>query len=229
MKFRNITYKDFFNKKENVGILVTNQGQLEAVQKKCIQYTCENRFEGFETYFDKKELASGIVLVNKGSWFFADEVCPRIQVFKFNEVGGLKDLDAASMDDEGFKRLMRAMFGIGYSFRFNEERRTTTLYKTKAEWVKTEKSPKVKVSIVEKLRVVKCHEEDTFDWKVGLALCFARSIFAKDTEVQYLKTKLSSKKFAEYVLMKVYKFNEDDYDQLKLRVKDAGACDEIYI
>ena len=217
---RSITYKDFFKSKELLGVIIKDEAQLKEMQKKSLQHTGRNKFHDFGNFFDVSEYRNGIVLVNNGTWI-EEGVCDRIKTYLYDEI--------VEYTDEEYERLMRCIWGIGYSFRFNESRRTTTLYKTDIKWVQTPKGPKVQVKKIDKLRVVKCHEEDVFDWKVGLALCFARSIFAKDDDVQYLKSKLSAKKFAEYVLMKVYKFNEDDYDQLKLRVKDAGVCDEIHI
>lgn len=201
-----ITFKDFFNSKECLGILVKDMEDVEEIQKQCIKVTGKNRYHWVDACYllDEKMKKENIVLVNNGTWCeleYAD-----FKTYLFSEVGEYR------ITKEGCDRLLRAIFGTGYSFRYNPSRRTTTLYKGK-----------------EKIRVVKCHEEDVFDWKVGLALCFSRSVFSKDKEVRYLKDKLSAKKFSEYVLMKVYAFDEDAYNDLKSRVKNAGECNEIHI
>lgn len=200
-----ITFKEFFNSKEELGIVVKKIDDIKEIQRQCIKVTGKNKYHWVEDDCCMLEmLDKGIVLTSSGYWCYL-EGCD-IKTYLFCEVGEYR------ITKEGCERLLRAIFGTGYSFRYNQERRTTTLYKGK-----------------EKIRVVKCHEEDVFDWRIGLALCFSRSVFAKDKEVRYLKDKLSAKKFSEYVLMKVYAFDEDAYNDLKYRVKTAGECNEVHI
>ena len=200
-----ITFEDFFKSKEVLGIIVKNMEDVKEIQRQSVKVTGKNKYHWAEEGCCMlKMLDKGIALTNDGFWVYL-EGCD-FKTYFLSEVGEYK------ITKEGCERLLRAIFGTGYSFRYNPERRTTTLYKGK-----------------EKLRVVKCHEEDVFDWRVGLALCFSRSVFAKDKEVRYLKDKLSAKKFSEYVLMKIYGFDEDAYNDLKSRVKNAGECNVIHI
>lgn len=200
-----ITFEDFFKSKEVLGIIVKNMEDVKEVQRQSVKVTGKNKYHWAEEGCCMiKTLDKGIVLTNMGYWSYLRH-CD-FKTYFLSEVGEYK------ITKEGCERLLRAIFGTGYSFRYNPERRTTTLYRGK-----------------EKIRVVKCHEEDVFDWRVGLALCFSRSVFAKDKEVRYLKDKLSIKKFSEYVLMKIYGFDEDAYNDLKSRVKNAGECNEIHI
>lgn len=202
-----ITFEDFFKSKEVLGIIVKKIDDVKEVQRQSVKVTGKNKYHWVDSCTVMEEMLSrgiNVILTNDGKW--SHDAYGDFKTYLFSEVGEYK------ITKEGCERLLRAIFGTGYSFRYNPERRTTTLYKGK-----------------EKIRVVKCHEEDVFDWRVGLALCFSRSVFAKDKEVRYLKDKLSAKKFSEYVLMKIYGFDEDAYNDLKSRVKNAGECNEIHI
>lgn len=205
-----ITFEEFFKSKEKLGIICKNDDQFKHLIKMSKIVLGKNIYEEevCEEFapWDYVWGNVGITFDNKGSYHFLEKNTKYLKLYEFDEVGEFK------ITEEGCERLLRHIF-VGYSFRYNPERKTTTLYKCG-----------------KKVRVVNCHEEDKFDWKIGLALCLYRyKYMRKDLGVEYLKNELSIKKFAEYILRREFKFNEKQYDFFLKTVKEAEPYDEIYL
>lgn len=103
-----------------------------------------------------------------------------------------------------------------YSFRFNEERRSVTLYKNGV-----------------KVQFVKPHQDDKFSWKIGLGVTLYKELFnnGRDVpkDVEYMKSILNWKMFYTYIVAYVVKFDKDKLDRLDVRVKMAKLYKEIKI
>ena len=102
-----------------------------------------------------------------------------------------------------------------YTFRFNEERKSVTLYKNG-----------------EKVQFVKCHPEDKFSWKIGLGVAFYKEFFGNKPvkpEVAYIKDILNWKMFYTYMVAYALDFNKDKMQRLDARVKHAKLYKEIKI
>ena len=208
-----INFKHFFESigKEHFAIVVRSFSQAKKMREYSLKYLGKDIYDYIdEDMFKPQEFTSGIALINCGSWCYADDVETK------GGLDGVEYFKNVSSEEivltvEDCKHILRRIFG--FSFRFNKERKTVTLYESG-----------------KKVRVVKCHEEDTFDWKIGLALCIYRhKELSKDAEVSYLKSILPMKKFAEYMLRRELKFDEANYEVFLRRVKDAEAYDEIYV
>lgn len=208
-----INFKHFFESrgKEHFAIVVRSLGQAKKMKEYSLKYLGEDIFNYIvEDMFEPQEYTRGIALVNCGSWLFADELKSKKGLSgtaNFKEVSS----EEVTFNEEDVEYLLKKI--LGFSFRYNKDRKTVTLYESGT-----------------KVRVVKCHEEDVFDWKIGLALCLYRHKgMCKNAEVSYMKSILPMKKFAEYILMREHKYNKEDYEVFLRRVKDAEAYDEIYI
>lgn len=104
-----------------------------------------------------------------------------------------------------------------YTFRFNEERKSVTLYKGG-----------------QKVQFIKCHEEDKFSWKIGLGVAFYKELFGKGTagvpaSIKYVEGILNWKMFYTYVLAYALDFDEHKLERLDKRVKSAKLYKEIKI
>lgn len=102
-----------------------------------------------------------------------------------------------------------------YSFRFNEERKSVTLYKNG-----------------EKVQFIKCQPEDKFSWKIGLGVAFYKEFFkeTKDKNVEWIKNNMVSwKVFYNYMLAYALNFDKEKLERLESRVKKAKLYKEIKI
>lgn len=125
------------------------------------------------------------------------------------------DLEAESMEEILLKEIFNQEDKVEFSFRFNEERKSVTLYKDG-----------------EKIQFVKCHPDDKFSWKIGLGVAFYKYLgkeYQNDPEVQYIKGILNWKMFYTYVLASMLNFNKDKLERLDARVKRAKLYKEIKI
>lgn len=208
-----ITFKEFFNSKEKLGIICKSEEERKHVLKMSKEILGKDIFTNRYGINSEYEFAPwdyawgnvGITFTNYGEITFLERNNKVCKMYEFEEVAEV------ILTKEQEDRLLRWVFG--YSFRYNPERRTTTLYKAG-----------------KKVRVVVCHEEDVFDWKVGLSLCIYRYAYmGKNAGVDYLKGVLSCKKFAEYILRRTLAFNEKEYAFLIKRVKEAEPYEEIHI
>lgn len=208
-----INFKHFFESrgKEHFAIVVRSLGQAKKMREYSLKYLDKDIYDYIdEDLFKPQDFTRGIALVNCGAWLFADELKSKKGLSGtayFKEVSS----EEVTFNEEDIEHLLKRI--LGFSFRYNKERKTVTLYESGT-----------------KVRVVKCHDEDVFDWKIGLALCLYRHKgMCKNAEVSYMKSILPIKKFAEYILMREYKYKKEDYEAFLRRVKDAEVYDEIYI
>jgi hypothetical protein len=127
------------------------------------------------------------------------------------------DLEADSMEEILLKEIFNQEDKVEFSFRFNEERKSVTLYKNG-----------------EKVQFVKCHEEDKFSWKIGLGVAFYKELFGKGTagapaSIKYVEGILNWKMFYTYILAYALDFDEHKLERLDKRVKSAKLYKEIKI
>lgn len=103
-----------------------------------------------------------------------------------------------------------------YSFRFNEERRSVTLYKNG-----------------EKVQFVKPHQDDKFSWKIGLGVALYKELFNNGRnvpkDVEYMKSILNWKMFYTYIVAYAVGFDKNKLERLDVRVKMAKLYKEIKI
>lgn len=91
-----------------------------------------------------------------------------------------------------------------YSFRVIESRMSVSLYKNDTL-----------------LKRVYCHEDDEFDWKIGLGIALQRTVYKDDKDVLYLSKILKYKNMALFCLNKFC-----GYDLTKLEQKVANRKKE---
>ena len=94
-----------------------------------------------------------------------------------------------------------------YQFRVVESRRSVSLYKDDTL-----------------LKRVHCHEDDTFDWKIGLGIALQRTIYKDDKDVLYLSKILKYKNVALFCLNK---FCGYDLSKLEQRVANRKREDKL--
>ena len=124
-------------------------------------------------------------------------------------------LDCETMEEVLLREIFYQEDKVEFSFRFNEERKSVTLYKDG-----------------QKVQFVKCHQDDKFSWKIGLGVAFYKYLgkeYQNDPEVQYIKGILNWKMFYTYVLASMLNFDKDKLDRLEARVKRAKLYKEIKI
>lgn len=84
---------------------------------------------------------------------------------------------------------------------------------------------------------IKCHEEDKFDWKIGLGLALSQLNAIDKNKAKWHREyfrnkkthKLDYKKYANWVLVEYYKNSYEDIDNLKNRVENQQDNKKIYL
>lgn len=84
---------------------------------------------------------------------------------------------------------------------------------------------------------IKCHEEDKFDWKIGLGLALSNINAIAENKAKWHREyfrnkkthKLDYKKYANWVLVEFYNNNYEDIDNLKNRVENQQDNKKIYL
>ena len=94
-----------------------------------------------------------------------------------------------------------------YQFRVVESRRSVSLYKDDTL-----------------LKRIHCHEDDTFDWKIGLGIALQRTVYKDDKDVLYLSKILKYKNVALFCLNK---FCGYDLSKLEQRVANRKREDKL--
>lgn len=91
-----------------------------------------------------------------------------------------------------------------YSFRFNEERKSVTLYKNG-----------------EKVQFVKPQPNDKFSWKTGLGVCLYKQLYKGLLEIEYIKSITNEKVFYNYCIARFYGYDKSKVETLEEHVKDC--------
>lgn len=84
---------------------------------------------------------------------------------------------------------------------------------------------------------IKCHEEDKFDWKIGLGLALSQLNAIDKNKAKWHREyfrnkkthKLDYKKYANWVLVEYYKNSYEDIENLKNRVENQQDNKKIYL
>ena len=98
-------------------------------------------------------------------------------------------------------------YSDAYSFRVMESRRSVSLYKNDTL-----------------LKRVYCHEDDEFDWKIGLGIALQRTVYKDDKDVLYLSKILKYKNMALFCLNK---FCGYDLTKLEQKVTNRKKEDKL--
>lgn len=106
--------------------------------------------------------------------------------------------------EEEKRTFIYGLRSINYSFRFNEERQSVTLYKDG-----------------EKVQFVKPQENDKFNWKTGLGVCLYKQLYRDNKEVEYVKTIVNEKTFYNYCIAKFFDYDKSKVETLEEHVKNC--------
>lgn len=91
-----------------------------------------------------------------------------------------------------------------YSFRFNEERKSVTLYENG-----------------KKVQFVKPQKEDRFNWKIGLGVAFYKQLYKGNADVEYVKGIVNEKTLYNYCVARFFEFDKYKVATLEEHVKNC--------
>lgn len=135
------------------------------------------------------------------------------QIYRIEgEVAFIEDIKTHSMHVANLKNC--EIIKSRFSFRYNEERKSVTLYEHG-----------------QKVRFVKCQEEDKFSWKIGLGVALYKHLFDNGKnvpkDVLYIKDIVNWKVFYCYIVAYAFEFDKQKIEHLEARVKKASKYKEI--
>lgn len=136
---------------------------------------------------------------NWGDWYKEDTCYTNKGTYAFKSWYQENDYKILNFEDIEWKTNLDT-----YSFRVIESRRSVSLYANDTL-----------------LKRVYCHEDDEFDWKIGLGIALQRTVYKDNKDVLYLSKILKYKNMALFCLNKFC-----DYDLTKLEQKVANRKKE---
>ena len=171
----------------------------------------------YNWFFNYEELEKYARLFEIGAFPSTDKI---YKVVALGYHGDVEDRILAVLYDEEYNRVYLVdadnciVFKNEFSFRFNEERKSVTLYR-----------------YGEKVQFVKCHEDDKFSWKIGLGVALYKYLFDNGKnvpkDVLYVKDIVNWKVFYCYIVAYVFKFDKQKIEKFENRVKNAKQYKEI--
>ena len=185
-----MTLREFWDSKEKLVIncKTRTQANIFCQESDKLGKTWSNK----KSYLDQTDWEvhrADTCYTNEGTY------CPK----SWYQENGYKILNFEDIDWEEKMIKIDWTYSDAYSFRVMESRRSVSLYKNDTL-----------------LKRVYCHEDDEFDWKIGLGIALQRTVYKDDKDVLYL-----SKTIQEKVL------NGEELNEEELRCLSSGVAGHL--